>query len=100
MGFLLWLSAALSRPAQAGDLFLIYLIGYPIGRFLLEFLRLDASAGWRDQCQPDRHGGGRRPGRRAACCTGGTARRAQPGPEPADQNTADAGLKSIGDRTE
>ncbi len=24
-----------------GDLFLVYLIGYPIGRFLLEFLRLD-----------------------------------------------------------
>ena len=24
-----------------GDLFLVYLIGYPVGRFLLEFLRLD-----------------------------------------------------------
>jgi phosphatidylglycerol:prolipoprotein diacylglycerol transferase len=24
-----------------GDLFLVYLVGYPVGRFLLEFLRLD-----------------------------------------------------------
>jgi len=28
---------------KAGDIFLIYLIGYPLGRFLLEFLRLDVS---------------------------------------------------------
>ena len=26
---------------KPGDLFLVYLIGYPVGRFLLEFLRLD-----------------------------------------------------------
>jgi phosphatidylglycerol:prolipoprotein diacylglycerol transferase len=26
-----------------GDIFLIYLIVYPVGRFLLDFLRLDAS---------------------------------------------------------
>jgi phosphatidylglycerol:prolipoprotein diacylglycerol transferase len=26
-----------------GDIFLIYLLVYPIGRFLLDFLRLDAS---------------------------------------------------------
>jgi prolipoprotein diacylglyceryltransferase len=26
---------------KPGDLFLAYLIGYPVGRFLLEFLRLD-----------------------------------------------------------
>ncbi|MFM8321393.1 MAG: prolipoprotein diacylglyceryl transferase family protein, partial [Chloroflexota bacterium] len=25
------------------DLMLIYLVGYPLGRFLLEFLRLDSS---------------------------------------------------------
>jgi len=28
---------------KPGDLFLIYLIGYPAGRFVLEFLRLDVS---------------------------------------------------------
>jgi phosphatidylglycerol:prolipoprotein diacylglycerol transferase len=28
---------------KPGDLFLVYLITYPVGRFLFEFLRLDAS---------------------------------------------------------
>jgi phosphatidylglycerol:prolipoprotein diacylglycerol transferase len=32
-----------SNRLKPGDLFLIYLITYPVGRFLFEFLRLDAS---------------------------------------------------------
>ncbi|MEW5830726.1 MAG: prolipoprotein diacylglyceryl transferase family protein, partial [Chloroflexota bacterium] len=28
---------------KTGDLFLVYLITYPIGRFLLDFMRLDAA---------------------------------------------------------
>jgi phosphatidylglycerol:prolipoprotein diacylglycerol transferase len=28
---------------KTGDIFLVYLIVYPVGRFFLEFLRLDAS---------------------------------------------------------
>ncbi len=41
--FLLWLGRKHADRLQTGDLFLIYLITYPLGRFLLEFLRLDAS---------------------------------------------------------
>ncbi len=41
--FLLWLGRKHAARLQAGDLLLIYLITYPVGRFLLEFLRLDAS---------------------------------------------------------
>lgn len=40
---LLWLGRRYKEWLRPGDLFIIYLIGYPIGRFLLEFLRLDAS---------------------------------------------------------
>jgi phosphatidylglycerol:prolipoprotein diacylglycerol transferase len=40
---LLWLARRFSDRLKPGDLFLIYLITYPVGRFLLEFLRLDAS---------------------------------------------------------
>lgn len=43
MGFLLWLSRRHPQRLKNGDLFLLYLIIYPIGRFALEFLRLDAS---------------------------------------------------------
>jgi phosphatidylglycerol:prolipoprotein diacylglycerol transferase len=43
LGILLWLGRKYSGKLKDGDLFLIYLIGYPVGRFLLEFLRLDAS---------------------------------------------------------
>lgn len=42
MGVLLWLGRTQKR-LKDGDLFLVYLIIYPIGRFLLEFLRLDQS---------------------------------------------------------
>jgi phosphatidylglycerol:prolipoprotein diacylglycerol transferase len=43
MFFLLWVSRRLANRLKDGDLFLIYLIAYPVGRFLLDFLRLDAS---------------------------------------------------------
>jgi len=40
---LLWLSRRLGDRLKVGDLFLGYLVIYPVGRFLLDFLRLDAS---------------------------------------------------------
>lgn len=43
MGSLLWIGRRFKEKLIPGDIFLIYLIIYPIGRFLLEFLRLDAS---------------------------------------------------------
>ncbi|MCC6955192.1 MAG: prolipoprotein diacylglyceryl transferase [Anaerolineales bacterium] len=41
MGVLLWLSRKQPEWLKKGDLLLVYLIIYPLGRFLLEFLRLD-----------------------------------------------------------
>jgi len=43
VGVLLWLPRRYQDRLLPGDLFLIYLILYPIGRFLLEFLRLETS---------------------------------------------------------
>lgn len=43
MFILLWLSRKFKDRLLPGDIFLIYLVIYPIGRFLLEFLRLDPS---------------------------------------------------------
>jgi phosphatidylglycerol:prolipoprotein diacylglycerol transferase len=43
MFLLLWISRRFADRLKNGDLFLVYLIVYPIGRFLLDFLRLDAS---------------------------------------------------------
>jgi phosphatidylglycerol:prolipoprotein diacylglycerol transferase len=43
MALLLWLSRRFKDRLKAGDIFLAYLIVYPLGRFLLEFLRLDSS---------------------------------------------------------
>ncbi len=43
MFLLLWVSRRFADRLKPGDLFLVYLIVYPIGRFLLDFLRLDAS---------------------------------------------------------
>lgn len=43
MGILLFLGRRFSKWLKEGDLFLIYLILYPVGRFCLDFLRLDAS---------------------------------------------------------
>jgi phosphatidylglycerol:prolipoprotein diacylglycerol transferase len=40
--FLLWLSRRFANWLKPGDIFLTYLVTYPIGRFLLEFIRLDS----------------------------------------------------------
>jgi len=42
-GFLIWVSRRYARRLKTGDLFLMYLVFYPVGRFFLEFLRLDPS---------------------------------------------------------
>jgi len=43
MFFLIWVMRKFKDVLKAGDVFLVYLITYPVVRFLLEFLRLDAS---------------------------------------------------------
>jgi phosphatidylglycerol:prolipoprotein diacylglycerol transferase len=43
MAFLLWMSRHFEEWLKPGDLFFVYMIMYSIGRFSLEFLRLDAS---------------------------------------------------------
>lgn len=43
MAVLLWLGRRFADRLKPGDVFLGYLVIYPIGRFLLDFLRLDAS---------------------------------------------------------
>lgn len=43
MFFLLWIGRRFEKNLLPGDVFLIYLVTYPLGRFLLEFLRLDPS---------------------------------------------------------
>ncbi len=43
MAALLWVGRKYKDRLKNGDIFLLYLIIYPVGRFLLEFLRLDAS---------------------------------------------------------
>jgi phosphatidylglycerol:prolipoprotein diacylglycerol transferase len=43
MVILLWVSHHFADRLKKGDIFLGYLVFYPIGRFLLDFLRLDAS---------------------------------------------------------
>ena len=43
MALLIWLNHRFSDKLKTGDVFLVYLIVYPVGRFLLEFLRLDSS---------------------------------------------------------
>lgn len=43
MGLLIWLTRRFSNKLKTGDIFLIYLVVYPLGRFMLDFLRLDAS---------------------------------------------------------
>lgn len=40
---LLWIGRRFAKSLKDGDLFLMYLISYPLIRFLLDFLRLDAS---------------------------------------------------------
>jgi len=43
MSLLIWLSRKYADRLINGDIFLVYLVVYPVGRFLLDFLRLDAS---------------------------------------------------------
>jgi len=43
MGLLLWVGKKYAGKLKNGDIFLVYLIVYPIGRFLLEFLRVDTA---------------------------------------------------------
>ncbi len=43
VALLLWISRRYEKRLLPGDLFLIYLVAYPLGRFILEFLRLDPS---------------------------------------------------------
>lgn len=43
MTLLLWMSRRFADRLKPGDIFLTYLVVYPTGRFLLEFLRLDPS---------------------------------------------------------
>ncbi|MCB2180172.1 prolipoprotein diacylglyceryl transferase [bacterium] len=40
---LLWIARKYADRLKAGDLFLVYMISYPVIRFLLDFIRLDAS---------------------------------------------------------
>lgn len=41
MFFLLWLMRRFEGRLKEGDVFFAYLVAYPLGRFLLEFIRLD-----------------------------------------------------------
>ena len=43
MIFLLWISRRYAGRLKSGDIFLAYLVTYPVIRFFLDFLRLDAS---------------------------------------------------------
>jgi len=43
MGLLLWVGNRYRDRLKPGDVFLVYLMVYPAGRFLLEFLRLDSA---------------------------------------------------------
>ncbi len=43
MAILLWIGRKIGNRLRTGDLFLTYLVIYPVGRFFLEFLRLDPS---------------------------------------------------------
>jgi phosphatidylglycerol:prolipoprotein diacylglycerol transferase len=43
MALLLWLGRRFKDSLKPGDILLVYSIMYPVGRFLLEFLRLDTS---------------------------------------------------------
>ena len=43
MGFLLWFSRKFEHKLKTGDVFLTYLVTYPVFRFFMEYLRLDNS---------------------------------------------------------
>jgi phosphatidylglycerol:prolipoprotein diacylglycerol transferase len=40
---LLWLSRRYANRLKPGDVLLVYLITYPVGRFFLEFIRVDSA---------------------------------------------------------
>jgi len=46
MFLLIWISRKYADSLKHGDVFLAYLIVYPVGRFFLDFLRVDASMVW------------------------------------------------------
>ena len=41
-GLIFWISRRFEKQLRAGDLFLLYLIWYPLGRFCIEFIRTDS----------------------------------------------------------
>ncbi len=43
MFLLLWVGRRFADRIKAGDLLLLYMVAYPVGRFLLDFVRLDAA---------------------------------------------------------
>jgi len=43
MAILLWVSRKFAGKLKSGDVFLLYMVIYPLGRFLLEFIRLEYS---------------------------------------------------------
>jgi phosphatidylglycerol:prolipoprotein diacylglycerol transferase len=43
MAILLWVARKFSDKLKSGDIFLLYMIIYPVGRFLLEFIRIEYS---------------------------------------------------------
>jgi len=43
MGLLLWVARRYEKRLRHGDVFLLYALVYAVGRFFLEYLRLDAS---------------------------------------------------------
>ena len=43
MAILIWVKRRFPDRVKEGDLLLLYMVIYPLGRFLLDFLRLDAS---------------------------------------------------------
>jgi phosphatidylglycerol:prolipoprotein diacylglycerol transferase len=43
MAILLWVGRKFAGKLKSGDVFLLYMIIYPLGRFLLEFIRLEFS---------------------------------------------------------
>lgn len=44
MGLLIWVDRKYGDRLRSGDIFALYLVVYPVGRFLLEFLRLDIAS--------------------------------------------------------
>ena len=43
MVILIWVGRKFADKLKSGDVFLLYMVIYPLGRFLLEFIRLEYS---------------------------------------------------------